>query len=62
MELVLAFGLEGTRQIGDRDADVNRLDPLQSLRLRAEDAELENKRRNEEDPNQSETSETLRAM
>jgi hypothetical protein len=43
--------------MADRDGHLNRPGPLQSLRLLAEDAQLETKRSNEGDPSQSEASE-----
>jgi hypothetical protein len=51
-ELVSAFALEGTWQITESHALLNRLRPLQRLRLLAEDAQLEAKRSYEGDPSQ----------
>jgi hypothetical protein len=47
--------------MADRDAHVNRPRAVQSLRLLAEDAQLETKPTNEGDPSQSEASEWLKS-
>jgi hypothetical protein len=49
--------MQWARRMADRDWHSNRPGPLQSLRLLAEDAQLETKRSNKRDPSQSETSE-----
>jgi hypothetical protein len=61
MELVPVCGLQWVRRMTDRDGHSNRAGSLQSLRLLADEAQLESKRTNEGDPSQSETSEALRA-